>query len=163
MVIVAVALTLLLSSLVSILLERYYITYLPSIGNIRTRGVEVYADQELQNKSEGITWDNVDPGSLINETRYVRSISTENIDLDMITENWIYRNSSGIVYNDTACVHLTWDAEGIMLSPDENVKVVFTLRTDLSYDYIQFLVKNQITSFAFDIIIRPQLQTTTGA
>lgn len=118
LIVVVAVLTLLLSSLISVFIESYYDVHLPSIGNIKTIGVEVYMDGQLENKSDDITWGTVYPGSVINASRYVRSISNEEITLTMTVEGWQYHNSSGIVPNDTAYIYLYWDSEGTILKPD---------------------------------------------
>ena len=161
MMIVVVA-TLLLSSLISVLLESNYSVNLPSVGNIRTIGVEAYMDEQLENKSYDITWGTVYPGSVVNATRYVLSISNEEITLNMTVEDWQYHNSSGIVSNETAYINLNWNSEGNVLKPGQHAIVVFTLNVSLSLDFINFVIKNQVESFSFDLRISPKELIATG-
>ncbi len=155
MVLVAAS-TLLIGALLSQLLSRYYGIDLPSIGNIRTIGVKAYADQQLKNELQNIAWGSINPGTVINMTCYIRSISNEAINLTMTTENWQYTNSSGVVQNDNDYIELSWDSEGKTLQPGQNVRVLLTLRASLSYDFINFLIDNQVQSFSFDILVKPQ-------
>ncbi len=155
LVVVAATITLLVSTSISVLLERNYDINLPSIGNIKTVGVEVYMDEQLKTRSDKVDWGTVKPGSIVNVTRYVRNVSNENTDLSMTVENWHYLNASGVILNETSYINLHWDGEGKTLKPNQKLKVVFTLSVDHSYEFVNFIVGEQVKSFAFDMKISP--------
>ncbi len=156
LIITVVAFTLLVSGLFSQLLSRYYGINLPSVGNIRTIGVKAYADSQLKNELANIAWGSIDPGSVINMTCYIRSTSNEQINLNMTTGKWQYTNATGIVPNEKGYIGLSWDSEGKSLEPGQNTTVLLTLHVSISYDFISFLVENQVQSFSFEIMIQPR-------
>lgn len=131
----------------------------PSIGIIRTSGLEAYWDEDLTNETKEIPWGQLYPGSASNVTLYLRSISNIQITLDMATTDWIFRNSlNEIVYgpaNSTEYMTFTWDYNGSTLSPGQVIQIVFTLRVENTLDFVEYVIEKDVQSFSLDIKVRP--------
>jgi len=107
-------------------------------GAVKAIGVGVYWDQACTNAVTSINWGTIEPGSTVNKTCYIRNEGNSVSTLSLQTSNW---NPS----NATDYMNLIWDYGGQSISPDEAVRVTFTLSVLSS-------VQN-ITSFSFDITI----------
>lgn len=158
LILVVVVITIIISAAVSILLQRTTDLYVPSLGTIKTLGVEAYWDRNLENKTEKIDWETIWPGTSKNVTIYIRSISNIETTLELRTANWTFRNSnSGIVAgpsDSSPYMNLTWNYNETIVRLGETVQVTLTLSVDHSSDFIEFLISNDVKGFTFDIIIR---------
>ena len=89
LVVIVVVLTVVLTSLVSILLiNSGSDIYLPSFATIKTVDVEVYWDQNCENKTALVTWDELELGKSVNQTVYVKSVSNVKITLNTHLTDW---------------------------------------------------------------------------
>lgn len=152
--VVAVVAILLITS-ISIWLNRFGNLHVPSIGTIKTLGVEVYWDENLENRTTEVYWGTIYPGDLIPLDRlYVRSISNSNTTLHLGTANWTFRDADdNIVSQPDSYMNLTWDYDEALVQPDEVVQVTLTLSVSSFSDFIYYLVANDVTTFSFDILI----------
>jgi len=160
LIVAVVGLTLILSSAISIWLATYDNLNMPSLGRIKAIGVEAYWDIDLKNKTDDhINWGTVYPGSKVNKTVYLLSISNEDINLTMKKENWSFtyaNGSSSNPTNDTQHLDLNWNCEGKELKPGRNITATFTLCLSASRETLEFIVQNEAKSFSFDIRIQPR-------
>lgn len=145
MLIVALA-SVVVSTTISFLLQRITNLYIPSLGTIRTLGVEAYFDTNLENKTEAINWGTIWPGSSQNVTLYIKSISNIETTLDLNTTNWNPTNLSDYM-------NLTWNYNGTTIHPSEIIQVTLTLSASSSNSFIMYLITNDVKQFSFDIII----------
>ena len=141
------AITLLLSSGLSIWLSKTTELEIPSIGTVKTIGVEAYWDQNLKNKTEVIDWDIIWLGSSKNVTFYVRSISNVKTVLQINATNW---NPTNISNN----MDLSWNYDETPINPGEVIQVTITLSTTYSKPFVEYLMSNNVEEFSFDIIIQ---------
>lgn len=157
LVVSVAAITLSLSIIIPILLDATTHFYIPSIGNVRTIGVEAYYDPNLQNQTIQIQWGTTYTGSTTNVTLYLKSISNTQTILHLQTANWTFTNSSNAIVsgpNDTTpYLNLTWNYNNTVISPSQTVPVTLTLSVADTPAFIQYLVSNNVTNFRFDITI----------
>lgn len=162
LIIIVVAITLLVSGIISIILDGGSLISLPSVGNIHTIGVKAYWDQALQNQTTGINWGTVYPGQPYNLTLYLQSVSNVPTTLDMTTANWTYINTNNTITagptENTPYINLTWDYNNQTLNPNETIQTTLTLTTDSSSGFITFLINNNIKQVTMDIIIQTNEQ-----
>jgi len=138
--------TILISSAVSIWLSNFHNLSLPTIGTIKTIGVEAYWDSNLENKTETIDWDTVWPGSTKNVTLYMRSVSNVKTTLHLNTSNINPANVSEYL-------NLSWNYDGSLLNPDEIIQVTLFLSASGDKSFTRYLIANEVTDFSIDIHI----------
>lgn len=135
-----------LTTTISIMLSKTSNFTLPSLGTVKTIGVEVYWDQNLENKTETINWDEVWVGSSKNVTVYIRSISNYQIILNLNATDWNPTDVSDYM-------NLSWDYNGTLLNPGETIPVMLTLSIPSSYSFVNYLIDNDVQNFNVDIHI----------
>jgi hypothetical protein len=113
-------------------------TRIPSVGTIKTVGVEAFWDINCTSRVTEIDWGRVEPGYHVNATIFLRNEGNAPITLSLRTENWSPSNASDHMT-------LSWDYAYQTVDPGAVVKVNLTLA--VSSDIIG------ITNFTFDIII----------
>ena len=157
LILVIFVVALLVSLLIAIWIEGVFYLHLPSMGTIRIFGLKAYRDIALTNEAANITWGTLSPGSALNVTVYLRSISNAPIKLNSTTANWVLRNSHDEIrygpVNDTDHLKLDWDYNGSTIGPGQVVPLVFTLRADYTSDFIEYVIQNDVQQFSFDISV----------
>jgi hypothetical protein len=155
--------TITLTTAISIWLSRVNHLYIPSLGNIRTYGVEAYEGNITTiDGKQHIDWGTTYPGTLTNRSFYVKSKS--NVESVLIFEflNWTFRDSNGnnvtgslSSYNiklsdamNTKCDH-----NGTIISPNEEIYVTLTLWAYDDISFINYLIDEKVKEFSFDICI----------
>jgi hypothetical protein len=113
-------------------------TRIPSVGTIKTVGVEAFWDINCTSRVTEIDWGLVEPGYHVNATIFLRNKGNAPITLSLHTENWNPSNASNHIT-------ISWDYADQTVDPGAVVKVNLTLA--VSSDVIG------ITNFTFDIII----------
>jgi len=139
--------TLLLSSAISIWLSEVTGLKVPSIGTIKTIGVEAYWDETLENKTEAVDWDEIWTGSSKKVTFYLQSISNVKTVLQLNTTNWSPANISRYM-------NLSWNYNGTPTDSGEVIQITITLTATLSRPFSEYLIANGVKEFSFDIVIR---------
>jgi hypothetical protein len=156
--VVTAIVALLLSAVFSVWLSRIDDLRFPSVGTIRTAGVEAYWDEELLNQTTAIPWGTIHPWSSQNATLSLRSTSNVQITLRITTANWTLRNSdNSIVFgpaDSTSYMNMMFDYNGSVLNPNEVIKTTFALHLTNSLDFIEFLVEKDVQQFSFEIDIK---------
>lgn len=164
LVITVAVITLLISTTISILLTRIDNLHVPSLGNVRTQGVEAYWDTTLENKTETIDWGTLWLGSSKNATIYLLSISTIETTLNLTGANLTFYDTSDIaIYPPTAIsiyMDLSWNYNGSIVPPGGVIQVTLTLSTDYSHDFVIYIIENNVKRFNLDILIRTIEYTT---
>ncbi|MEM2567645.1 MAG: hypothetical protein QXH20_04135 [Candidatus Bathyarchaeia archaeon] len=149
--------TLLLSAIISIWLSRYYNLRLPTLGTIRTIGVEVHGGDLIGGRL--IDWGIVYPGTLTNRSFYIRSESNTQVKLSLKQSNFTFLNSKKenvtqhLPSPGTEALNLTWNYSGNVLNPKQEIFVTLTLNVSNDPSFIRFLVNYEVTEFNFDICI----------
>jgi len=146
LILLVAVITIALSTTISILSQSITTLKFPSLGTIKTLGVEAYWDRNLENKTETIKWGTISPESSKNVTLYLRSISTTETTLHLNTTNWNPTNISEYM-------NLKWNYNGTILHPGETIQVTLTLTASSSKTFILYLITNDVKEFGFDIII----------
>jgi len=147
-VLTVAAVTILFSSALSIWLSKVTDLYIPSIGNVKTIGVEAYWDENLENKTEAVNWDLIWLGSSKNVTLYLRSTSNVETVLKLNATNWNPENISKYMI-------LSWNYNMTHVKPGEVIQVTITLSAPLSKPFIEYVLANDLKEFSFDILIHP--------
>lgn len=119
---------------------------IPSLGTIKTIGVECYSDPDGENRTEAINWNTIWIGTSSNTTLYIRSISNHRITLTLNATDWVPTNISDYM-------SLSWDYDGTRLNPGETIKVTVVLETLVSSSFIRYLINDEVQNFNFDIHI----------
>jgi len=138
--------TVLISSAISIWFSDFHNLTLPTIGTIKTIGVEAYWDPNCENKTETIDWNTVWPGSTKNVTLYIRSVSNVKTALHLNTSNITPANISEYL-------NLSWDYDGTPLNTDEIIQVTLFLSASDDKSFSRYLIDNDVTDFNIDIHI----------
>jgi hypothetical protein len=113
-------------------------TLIHNVGTIETFGVGVYQDKNCTNALTSFDWGMIEPGSVKNDTVYIRNEGNGEANLYLETTNWNPSNASNYIT-------LSWNYANQTLKPNEAIQVTFTLST--SPNIIG------MTNFNFDIII----------
>lgn len=154
---ITAAVTLIIGSLISIWLSKVTELNIPSIGYIRTRGVEGYWDKDLTNKTGACDWGTIWPGLTRNVSIYLRSISNIETTLSLRTRNWTFLNSSNKIVAGpnatTPYMSLGWSYNNAIVHPGEVLQVTLTLSVEQSSDLVEFLIANDVKAFSVEIII----------
>jgi len=114
------------------------VTSIPSVGIVKTVGVEAYWDVACTNRVTEINWGIVEPSSTTNATIFLKNPGNAPITLGLSTENWNPSNASNYIA-------LSWDYAGQSISPGAviQVKLVLSVSSNIT----------AITTFRFDIVI----------
>jgi len=164
LILVVALLTILITTSISLLLEKYH-TRIPSLGTIRTIGVEAYGGNliQLSNGDKTLDWGTIYPGTLAKRSFYLKSQSTVPIILQLSTSNWTLLDVNGKNTTDflkppdylplNESLRITWDYKGTPLNPTEEIYVTLTLNATNSIKFVNYLTDYQIREFSFDIII----------
>jgi hypothetical protein len=143
MLIVAI-LSIAVTTTISIMLSNIGNLSIPSLGNIKTIGVEAYWDPNCENKTETIDWGTMWPGSSKNVTLYIRSVSNVKTSLHLNTSDL---NPADI----SEYISLSWNYNGTSLNPDGIIQVTLFLSVSGDKSVSRYLVANDVTDFSIDI------------
>jgi hypothetical protein len=145
-ILITVLLSLIISAMISILLSRFTNLAIPSVGNIRTIGVEAYWDLDGENKTGTVEWGTIFPGLSKSIILYLKSVSNVETTLNLTAINWNPPQISDYL-------NLSWSYDGTPLEPGEVIQVTLTLSASSSNSLAQYLITNDVRSFDFDIDI----------
>jgi len=135
------------TTLISVMLSNYHNFSFPSLGNIKTIGVESYWDPNSENKTETVEWGTLSIDSSSNVTFFIKSVSNYDTTLNINVTDWDPADISDYM-------NLSWDYNGTVLKPGESIKVTLTLSTSSSSaSFVPYLIIHNIKNFAFDIHI----------
>jgi len=130
---------LLIATVIVTALVMTFVLRVPSIGTIKTIGLQIYTDSTGTTPLTQISWGFLGPGDIAIVTAYMKSVSNTPVNITMVTQNW--NPSIAATY-----ITLTWDyPTGRILQPGEMIAVKFTLTVSSSI--------SGIIDFAFDIMI----------
>lgn len=138
--------TVMTSSVASMWLNDFHNLTLPTIGTIKTVGVEAYWDPHCENRPETIDWDTMWPGTTKNVTLYIRNVSNVKTTLQLSASNIIPTDISEYL-------NLSWNYDGTPLNPNEVIQVKLFLSTSDGKSFSQYLIDNDVTNFNIDIYI----------
>jgi len=153
LIIIVSTLTMLISSAVAIWLSDFHNLTLPTLGTIKTVGVEAYWDPELENRTATINWQTIRPGSTKNITLYVRSVSNVKTVLNTFTSDI---SPPGV----SKYLHLSSDYDGKLLNPGEVIHLTLFLSFSDDESFILYTITNEVTDFTVDIHLVANEQTT---
>ena len=139
MVIVAVV-SIALTSLVSLMLSTYADHYLPSLAVIKTIDVEMYWDEDAQNKIDVLDWGEIQTGKSVDTTIYMKSVSNFDVTVELILTDWTPPEISDYV-------SITWDYDDSILEPQEVIEVTLNISAPSSNEFVDYLIENRIQEF----------------
>jgi hypothetical protein len=155
---ITVVITLIIGSVISAWLSKVTNLSVPSLGTIRSLGVEAYWDKNLKNKTKTIDWGTIWLGTTKNVTLYIKSLSNIPTTLQLETANWTFLDSNDNVVSGpnktTPYINLTWNYKNATIQPGKITQITLTLSMDSSHDFIRFLITNDVKKFSFDIVIK---------
>jgi hypothetical protein len=99
-------------------------------------GVGFYWDSDCSSPVSFIDWGDIQPGSTVNVTLFVKNTGGQAISLNITAENWNPIETTSYMTFDSDCTGQTID-------PQETVQITLSLTTSSSIE--------TITSFSFDI------------
>lgn len=146
LILITAIITLILSGMISIWLNKTINLHIPSLGNIQTLGVQTYWDISLKNKTETVDWGTIQLGVSNNVTLYIQSISNFETTLHLNATNWDPPNISNYM-------SLSWNYNGTTIYPDEIIQVTLTLTASSSNAFLIYLINSDIKQFSFNIVI----------
>ena len=157
LILAVASITLLISAGISILLTRIGNLSFPSLGNVKTQGVLGYRDANLQNEVDVIDWGTISVGSSVNETIYLKSISTIDTTLTLAKANLTFYDTGAVAIepptNISDYMTLSWNYDGSVLVAGDDIEVTLTLSIKDDLTFILYLVENAIDGFSFDIVV----------
>jgi len=109
---------------------------IPSTGNVKSAGVNVYWNLACTNETTNINWGTLTPNTTKSVTVYLRNNGTVPVTLSMATSGWNPSNAANYVA-------LTWNCTGSTLNQNSVVAAHLTLAVSAS--------TNGFTTFNFDI------------
>jgi len=162
LILIVAAITIILSTTISMLLSRIYNYHIPSLGTIRTTGVEAYGGNiTLKEGEQCIDWGTIYTGALTTRSFHVESRSNIETTLNFTAANWTFRDSDGnnatgslasyIKFADA--VNITWNYTGALVGPGDEIYVTLTLWTSDDIRFINYLIDERVEEFSFDIHI----------
>ena len=134
-----VSIVLVSSLIAAVVALNYRVSYyeIPSVGNVKALGVEVYWDAACTEQCTLIDWGYFVPGETKNVTVYIKRIGNVNATLWLLSDNWNPENASEYF-------NLTWNREGYLMTEDViDATITLTL-----------LNETYFTSFSFDLIVK---------
>ena len=159
LIIVVAAITIVLSTMISIWLSTFDNYLVPSLGTIRTTGVEAYGGNITDNAKgeQHIDWGTIYPGTSTNRSFYIKSQSSIQIILKLETSNWMFNDSKNNIVegpsNSTPYMNLMLNYNETIIRRGKTVEATLTLYVNDSFDFIEFLVTDDVQKFSFDIHI----------
>jgi hypothetical protein len=109
---------------------------IPSTGNVKTSGINVYWNSACTNETTSIIWGALNPNSSKSYTVYVKNNGTVPLTLSMTTSNW---NPASVA----SYIDLSWNCTGYILSQSSVTAAHLTLTVSPS--------ATGFTNFSFDI------------
>jgi len=156
LILVVVAITIILNTTISMLLSRINHLRIPSLGTIRTFGVQAYGGNiTLKDGIQYVDWGTIYPGVLTNRSLYLRSKSNVETILNLTTANWTFYDSEDKIVTgfNASYINLGWNYTDTLISPNEEIYVTLTLKASVESSFINDLIINKVEKFNFDIII----------
>lgn len=151
LILIVAAITITLSTMISIWLSRFDNYLIPSLGTIRTTGVNA--------SIQYIDWGTIYTGTLTNRSFYIQSQSNIETTLNLTAANWTFRDSKGnnvtgsLPMKPADAMNVTWNYTGALVSPGEKIYVTLTLWTSDDIRFINYLIDERVKEFSFDIHI----------
>jgi hypothetical protein len=155
---VVAGITLVVSGVVSIMLDGNSAIRLPSVGYIHAIGLKAYWDPALQNETNQVNWGTVYIGSSNNVSFYLQSTSNVPVILKM-QYNWTLQNSTGaIVYEPDSTtfdyMNLNWTYNNQTLDRYQTIQVTLILSVKDSADFINTLIDTNAQQFTMNVTIQ---------
>lgn len=138
MTVIAVVIVIVLLASETILGQFSSFRLIGSRGKVKVIGVGVYSDINCSNPVDSLNWGSIEPGSIKNQTVFIRNEGNEPSTLFLNTTNWNPQNASNFI-------ELKWDYNGYIIYPQETTEVTLTLSVAP--------VTEGVKDFNFDIII----------
>jgi hypothetical protein len=157
LILVVAAITLLFSALISMWLSKFDNLHIPSVGTLRTIGVEAYGGNITidEQGNQYINWSSIYTGAAENRSFYLRSKSNVKTILNLTTANWTFYDTENkiVIGFNASYLNLGWDYNNTLISYPEEIYVTLTLKVSVDSSFINALITNKVEKFSFDIII----------
>ena len=140
------------TTLISVMLSHYDNFSFPSLGTIKTIGVDSYyldSDNktvDYSNKTEKLNWGILDIGSTNSVELLIKSTSNYDVILNLSVTDWTPENISDYLT-------VSWDYKEEIMKPGEELNVILTLSSSSSPSFISYLIDNKVKTFNCDIHI----------
>jgi hypothetical protein len=131
---------------IAIYLSTFHNYTIPSLGTVKTIGVEAYWDRTLKNETFEIDWGPIWVGNSTYRILHIRSVSNYDVILNLNITNWIPKDISDYIT-------VSWNYTGKQLVPGEIVPVKLTVSSPNTSSFISYLIDNSVTRFEFEIHI----------
>jgi hypothetical protein len=158
LIVVVAGITLIVSGVISTMLDGNSAFRLPSVGYIHTVGLKAYWDPTLQNETTQINWGTIYPGSSKNTSLYLQSVSNVPTTLQLAVTNWTFTNANNTVVSGpadtTPYMNLTWNYNNETVASNQTVAITLMLTVDNSQSFLTYLIDSNIQQFSMDITIQ---------
>lgn len=164
LIVIVSAATLLVSTGVSMWLSSFHNMRFASLGTIIVKGAKAYGG-DIQNDTQGkptLDWGIVYPGVPVTRSFNISSDSNIPITLvllDVTSANITFLNSENekVTENLPSSVvkpiTLSSNFNNTILEPNEVIYATLTLEFSSHPDFLQYLIRNNVTMFSFEIVI----------
>ena len=162
LIVIVSAATLLISTAASIWLSNVHNLRFSSVGTIVVKDVKAYGGS-IQHDAQGkltIDWGTVYPGKQV--TRSFNISSESNVPVTLIlfgvtSANITFLNSTNGRVTEAPPIDkpvmLSSNFNNTVLKPNEVIYATLTLEFSSHGDFLQYLIRNNVTAFSFEIII----------
>jgi len=89
-------------------------------GRVRAVNVGVYLDSDCTISCTSINWGNINPGSTVTKTIYIKNLGSTTLSLQLSTINWKPRKAMSLIT-------LSWNLDNYQLSAGKTVPATLTL------------------------------------
>lgn len=158
-IIVVVAYTLILSTVVTETLEQSRTLHIPSFATIYVLGYEAYGgDIALKDGNQTLDWGTIYVGTSTNLSFYLRSKSSTITTPTLNVTDWSFRNQQdqNVSLPPINNISITWNATAA-LTPNQEVYATLTMEIPSDNSFVNYLITNQVKTFSFEIQIYPSI------
>lgn len=166
LIILVSAITLLISTIAAIWLSSFHNLRFQNLGTLRLIGTKAYGgDINTTQGEQTIDWGEVYLGTPITRSFYIKSESNVPITLillDITSTSITFQNWRDEYITEASPIEkpiiLTDNFSSTILQPNEEINATLTLEVSSDPTFLQYLIRNEIRKFGFEIVITPSEQ-----
>lgn len=149
-IIVLVAYTVTLTTLLASVLRTNHNLLMPGLGNIIVLGYEV--------DNNTVNWGTIYVGTSTDRSFNLTSKSNTVTTPELSYGNWTFRNAQNQPAPSPPAdnIKINWNLNNdTRLDPNQKIDVTLTLTVEFNQTFVDYLISNNIKTFSFDIVIHP--------
>ncbi len=157
-IVVVVAYTMVLTSLVVSIIDGNSPFRMPTIGNIITTGYEARGgDIQTTAENQTLDWGTIYIGASTNRSFILKNKSNIITTPQLNATDWMFKDQQGQQVDPPTVnnISVNWTLNNTPLNPDQEVNVTITLTIRFDQTFVDYIINNNVTTFGFDMIIQP--------